>query len=78
MRCDRDKNKDKQESKRKVRPVGETKKKARFADEDDDDGGKWETVPKRGTHGQMTMQVCTCMLDGVFVRVHAGGSRGIR
>lgn len=53
--CHRDKDKDRQESKRKVRPVGEAKKKTRFADEDDD-GGKWETVPKRGT-GQMTMQV---------------------
>ena len=51
----RDKDKDKQESKRKVRPAGEAKKKTRFADEDEE-GGKWEVVPKRGT-GQMTMQV---------------------
>ena len=51
----RDKNKDRLESKKKVRPIGEAKKKTRFDDEDDE-GGKWETVPKRGS-GQMTMQV---------------------
>ena len=51
----RDKSKGQQESKRKARPVGETKKKTRFADEDDE-GGQWETVLKKGT-GPMTMQV---------------------
>ena len=54
--CGRDKDKDKQERARKVRPAGEAKKKIRFADEDDE-GGKWETVPKRGVPGQMTVQV---------------------
>jgi hypothetical protein len=60
--CDRNKDKDKQERARKVRPIGD-KKKIRFADEDDDEGGKWETVPKRGVPGQMTVQVgeCVCM-----------------
>ena len=58
--CGRNKDKDKQERARKVRPAGEAKKKTRFADDDDDDddGGKWETVPKRGVPGQMTVQVC--------------------
>ena len=64
--CDRNKDKDKQERARKVRPAGEAKKKTRFADDDDDDGGKWETVPKRGVPGQMTVQVgrvneCVCV-----------------
>ena len=35
--------------------MGEAKKKTRFADEDDE-GGQWETVLKKGT-GPMTLQV---------------------